>query len=157
MYAIYMYVKAGNGTSPGLASLDQLRWEDNFCYFSHGPALTFSGNRSKSKLGQGIYGGPGHATRYYSRQFGLDVIITPSPSPNLNHSSRQFFVFFFADCAVVLHDRKNLTAHPTMGLTTLVVAPLDNVKHHGSFRNDTTNSPWELGVYSQVNFGWSAG
>ena len=28
---------AGNGTTPGLASLDQLRWEDNFCYFSHGP------------------------------------------------------------------------------------------------------------------------
>ena len=30
----------GNGTGPGLASLTQLRWEDNFCYWSHGPALS---------------------------------------------------------------------------------------------------------------------
>eukprot|EP00040_Diaphanoeca_grandis_P034999 m.218963 g.218963 ORF g.218963 m.218963 type:complete len:854 (+) comp33283_c0_seq1:365-2926(+) len=93
----------------GLASLDQLRWEDNFCYYSHGPALTRHGNTSTSMLGQGIFGGP-----------------------------------------VVLHDRKNLTADATQSLTTLVLAPLDNVKHHGSYRNDTIDSPWELGVYSQV-------
>ena len=51
---------------------------------------------------------------------------------------------------VVLHDAKNLTADPSRGLATLVVAPLDNLKHHGSYRNDTTESSWELGVYSQV-------
>ena len=51
---------------------------------------------------------------------------------------------------VVLHDRKNLTADPNDELTTLIIAPLDNLKHHGSYRNDTINSAWELGVYSQV-------
>ena len=99
----------GNGTSPGLAALDQLRWQDNFCYYSHGPALTLHGNTSESMLGQGVYGGP-----------------------------------------IVLHERKNLTANPYDPLSTLVVAPLDNVKHHGSYRNDTINSAWEMGVYSQV-------
>ena len=99
----------GNGTGAGLAALDQLRWEDNFCYYSHGPALSMQGNKSKSMLGQGMYGGP-----------------------------------------IVLHERANITADPSKSLTTLILAPLDNVKHHGSYRNDTLNSAWELGVYSQV-------
>ena len=51
---------------------------------------------------------------------------------------------------LVLHDAKNLTANASASLSTLVVAPLDHVKHHGSYRNDTISSPWELGVYSQV-------
>ena len=53
---------------------------------------------------------------------------------------------------VVLHDRKNLTgqAAGAAGLSVLLLAPLDHVKHHGSYRNDTLNSAWELGVYSQV-------
>ena len=97
------------GAGHGLQALDQLRWEDNFCYYSHGSALTINGNSSRSMLGQGVYGGP-----------------------------------------VVLHERRNLTAEPGAPLTTLLLAPLDNVKHHGSYRNDTINSAWELGVYSQV-------
>lgn len=99
----------GNGTGPGLASLKLQRWESNFCYSSHGPALSWQGNTSKSQLGQGMFGGP-----------------------------------------LVLHDTKNLTADASLSLTTLVVAPLDNLKHHGSFRNDTTSSSWELGVYSHI-------
>lgn len=99
----------GHGTGPGLASLKLQQWEDNFCYSSHGPALSWQGNKSTSKLGQGMFGGP-----------------------------------------LVLHDTKNLTADASLSLTTLVVAPLDNLKHHGSFRNDTTSSSWELGVYSQI-------
>jgi hypothetical protein len=51
---------------------------------------------------------------------------------------------------LVLHDAKNLTADPSLSLTTLVVAPLDNLKHHGSYRNDTISSNWELGVYSHI-------
>eukprot|EP01047_Picozoa_sp_COSAG01_P042683 COSAG01_NODE_3740_length_5746_cov_2.375421_4_plen_111_part_00 len=51
---------------------------------------------------------------------------------------------------LVLHDNKNLTAEPTSSLTTLVLAPIDHVKHHGSYRNDTIGSAWEMGVYSQV-------
>lgn len=99
----------GNGTGPGLASLKLQKWESNFCYSSHGPALTRHGNRSTSQLGQGMFGGP-----------------------------------------LVLHDEKNLTADASLSLTALVVAPLDNLKHHGSFRNDTVSSSWELGVYSQI-------
>jgi hypothetical protein len=99
----------GNGTSPGLAALDQLRWEDNFCYFKHGPAFRGHGNKTQSMLGQGMYGGP-----------------------------------------VVLHNKKNLTADVTQKLTTLLFAPLDNVKHHGSYRNDTISSAWEMGVFSEI-------
>ena len=43
-----------------------------------------------------------------------------------------------------------MTAEPSSALSVLLVAPLDNVKHHASFRNDSANSAWELGVYSQV-------
>lgn len=102
---------SATGGATGLQALDQLRWEDNFCYYSHGSALSINGNTnaSRSMLGQGVYGGP-----------------------------------------VVLHERRNLTAEPGAPLTTLLLAPLDNVKHHGSYRNDTVNSAWELGVYSQV-------
>ena len=46
---------------------------------------------------------------------------------------------------MVLHDAN---------MTTLVVAPLDNLKHAGMYRNDSANNgtgtDWGLGVYSQV-------
>ena len=35
----------GDGSTPGLAALDQLRWEDNFCFFRHGSALSIQGDR----------------------------------------------------------------------------------------------------------------
>ena len=48
----------GNGTGPGLAALQAQTWKSNFCYSSHGAALQWQGNTSRSVLGQGMFGGP---------------------------------------------------------------------------------------------------
>ena len=72
----------------------------------------------------------------------------PSPADDAGHTYRSCELDWPEP--LVLHDNKNLTAEPTSSLTTLVLAPIDHVKHHGSYRNDTIGSAWEMGVYSQV-------
>ena len=47
----------------------------------------------------------------------------------------------------VLHD--GAMSNDTLPLT-LLLAPLDHVKHAGMFRNDSALSAWELGIYSEV-------